>query len=190
MNTKYAKKFLMCIWIIIIGLAVGYLFGRHLDKKKIDNYNTELAEYEASTEEPLVQTYTTEEIEEWQNTIDSNREDAYKSFSYCLTLSDYDLSSVDSSLYEYADYGENEDNTSVLAKVVFALQKEFGNSIEAYKFIDVTYDDNLMQGIYVIQCTNIIYDVAISQDNLYAYVNIKTESVDDSDTENIILVEE
>lgn len=194
MNIKHAKKFLGIIWIIIIGLMMGFICGWYLDQKKTAaEKSTELSDYDMPTEAPLVKTYTTEEIEDWKNEVDTKREAGYIDFQYCLSLAEYDLSLVDSSLYEYVDYGENEDNTNILAEVVYALHMQFGNDISSYKFTSVSYDNDLMQGIYHIECAGIEYEVAISADNTCIYVN--TSSATDTPasaeaTEDIIIIEE
>ena len=143
-----------------------------------------------------VKTYTTEEIEDWKNEVDTKRETGYVDFQYCLNLAEYDLALVDPSLYEYVDYGESEDNTDVLAQVVYALYMQFGNDVPAYKFTSVTYDNDLMQGIYHIECEGTEYEVAISEDDTCIYVNTNivanpstsTEATDP--TEDIIIIEE
>ena len=197
MNIKHAKKFLGIIWIIIIGLMMGFIYGWDLDQKKTTAENsTELSDYDVPTEAPLVKTYTTEEIEDWKNEVDTKRETGYVDFQYCLNLAEYDLALVDPSLYEYVDYGENEDNTDVLAQVVYALYMQFGNDVPAYKFTSVTYDNDLMQGIYHIECEGTEYEVAISEDDTCIYVNTNiaanpstsTEATDP--TEDIIIIEE
>lgn len=197
MNIKHAKKFLGIIWIIIIGLMMGFIYGWYLDQKKTAAENsTELSDYDVPTEEPLVKTYTTEEIEDWKNEVDTKRETGYVDFQYCLNLAEYDLALVDPSLYEYVDYGESEDNTDVLAQVVYALYMQFGNDVPAYKFTSVTYDNDLMQGIYHIECEGTEYEVAISEDDTCIYVNTNitanpstsTEATDP--TEDIIIIEE
>jgi hypothetical protein len=197
MNIKHAKKFLGIIWIIIIGLMMGFIYGWDLDQKKtVAENSTELSDYDVPTEAPLVKTYTTEEIEDWKNEVDTKRETGYVDFQYCLNLAEYDLALVDPSLYEYVDYGESEDNTDVLAQVVYALYMQFGNDVPAYKFTSVTYDNDLMQGIYHIECEGTEYEVAISEDDTCIYVNTNiaanpstsTEAIDP--TEDIIIIEE
>lgn len=197
MNIKHAKKFLGIIWIIIIGLMMGFIYGWYLDQKKtVAENSTELSDYDVPTEAPLVKTYTTEEIEDWKNEVDTKRETEYVDFQYCLNLAEYDLALVDPSLYEYVDYGESEDNTDVLAQVVYALYMQFGNDVPAYKFTSVTYDNDLMQGIYHIECEGTEYEVAISEDDTCIYVNTNiaanpstsTEAIDP--TEDIIIIEE
>ena len=47
MNIKHAKKFLGIIWIIIIGLMMGFIYGWYLDQKKTAAENsTELSDYD------------------------------------------------------------------------------------------------------------------------------------------------
>ena len=197
MNIKHAKKFLGVIWIIIIGLMMGFIYGWYLDQRKtVAENSTELSDYDVPTEAPLVKTYTTEEIEDWKNEVDTKRETGYVDFQYCLNLAEYDLALVDPSLYEYVDYGESEDNTDVLAQVVYALYMQFGNDVPAYKFTSVTYDNDLMQGIYHIECEGTEYEVAISEDDTCIYVNTNiaanpstsTEAI--GPTEDIIIIEE
>ena len=103
---------------------------------------------------------------------------------------------MDPSLYEYVDYGESEDNTDVLAQVVYALYMQFGNDVPAYKFTSVTYDNDLMQGIYHIECEGTEYEVAISEDDTCIYVNTNiaanpsTSTEATAPTEDIIIIEE
>lgn len=178
-------------------VMMGFIYGWYLDQKKtVAENSTELSDYDVPTEAPLVKTYTTEEIEDWKNEVDTKRETGYVDFQYCLNLAEYDLALVDPSLYEYVDYGESEDNTDVLAQVVYALYMQFGNDVPAYKFTSVTYDNDLMQGIYHIECEGTEYEVAISEDDTCIYVNTNiaanpstsTEAIDP--TEDIIIIEE
>lgn len=197
MDNKHAKKFLFGIWVVIIGMLTGFFLAKYVEQKKAKEFEINYGTLTESTEKNLVDTYTTEEVEEWNKEIESARIDNYKSYMYNYPLSNSDLSQVDESLYEFVDYDETGDNTEVLAQVVYALTQNFGNEISSYKFIDMKYDDAIMQGVYVITSENTEYDVVISEDDSQIYVNVNALSSSGSDneadtenTEDIILVEE
>ncbi len=197
MDNKHAKKFLLGIWVVIIGMLTGFFLAKYVEQRKAKEYEINYGTLTESTEQNLVDTYTTEEVKEWNKEINSARIDNYKSYMYNYPLSNSDLSQVDESLYEFVDYDETGDNTEVLAQVVYALSQNFGNEISSYKFIDMKYDDAIMQGVYVITSENTEYDVVISEDDSQIYVNVNAISSSSFDneagtenTEDIILVEE
>lgn len=197
MDNKHAKKFLFGIWVVIIGMLTGFFLAKYVEQRKAKEYEINYGTLTESTEQNLVDTYTTEEVKEWNKEINSARIDNYKSYMYNYPLSNSDLSQVDESLYEFVDYDETGDNTEVLAQVVYALSQNFGNEISSYKFIDMKYDDAIMQGVYVITSENTEYDVVISEDDSQIYVNVNAISSSSFDneagtenTEDIILVEE
>ena len=176
MDNKHAKKFLFGIWVVIIGMLTGFFLAKYVEQRKAKEYEINYGTLTESTEQNLVDTYTTEEVKEWNKEINSARIDNYKSYMYNYPLSNSDLSQVDESLYEFVDYDETGDNTEVLAQVVYALSQNFGNEISSYKFIDMKYDDAIMQGVYVITSENTEYDVVISEDDSQIYVNVNAIS--------------
>ena len=195
MKKKYAKKFLIGIWVAMLSLLIGFLLAVHFDNKDKE------FKLEGSTENTetssLAEKYTKEDIDEWERDVDEMRETGYQSFQYTLQLSEADMPQVDQSLYEYVDYSNEGDNSEVLGKTVYALAGYFGGNISDYIFFDIKYDETLMQGIYIIICNDIQYDVAISETENIIYVNqsIVDTSVNDTEivmdaTEEMILVEE
>ena len=62
---------------------MGFIYGWYLDQKKtVAENSTELSDYDVPTEAPLVKTYTTEEIEDWKNEVDTKRETGYVDFEF------------------------------------------------------------------------------------------------------------